>query len=116
MSAENGKKVFTKVIKKFLRMPCGNCPGVLSRSRKEQLRLIGHQFEDEKPKCSEYEHFFQGLTLYLEARIRIRIKVKGKIRIRIKVKGKIRIRIKVKSRGIRMVLRASLFFTQKLFC
>ncbi len=43
--------------------------------------------------------FEQGLSLYLEARIRIRIcmKVKGRIRIRISIKvtSKIRIRIKV---------------------
>jgi hypothetical protein len=45
---------------------------------------------------SLFEHFFKVLSLYLEARIRIRIKVKGKVRIRsrIEVKGRIRIRIK----------------------
>jgi hypothetical protein len=35
------------------------------------------------------------LNLYMEARIRIRIKVKGRIRIRIKVTSRIRIRIKI---------------------
>jgi hypothetical protein len=35
------------------------------------------------------------MSLYLEARIRIRIKVKGRIRVRIKVTSRIRIRIKV---------------------
>jgi hypothetical protein len=44
---------------------------------------------------SKYEHFFKALRLYLEARIRIRIKVKGRIRIRIKVTSRIRIHIKV---------------------
>jgi hypothetical protein len=44
----------------------------------------------------EFEHFFKVLSLYLEARIRIRIKVKG--RIRIKVTSWIRIRINVTSR------------------
>jgi hypothetical protein len=42
---------------------------------------------------------FKVLSLYLEARIRIRIRIKVKgrirIRIRIKVKGRIRFRIKV---------------------
>ncbi len=49
-----------------------------------------HQFADDKPKCMEYcmslfEHFFKGLSVYLEARIwvRIRIKVISWIRIRI---------------------------------
>jgi hypothetical protein len=44
----------------------------------------------------EFEHFFKVLSLYLEARIRILIKVKG--RIRIKVTSWIRIRINVTSR------------------
>jgi hypothetical protein len=64
-----------------------------------------HQFADDKLKCmvlSLFEHFFKGLSLYFEARIRIRIRieVKGRIRIRmsIKVKSRIRIRIRVPSR------------------
>jgi hypothetical protein len=46
---------------------------------------------------SLFQHFFQVLSLYLEARNRIRIhfKVKGIVRIRIKVTSRIRIRIKV---------------------
>jgi hypothetical protein len=40
---------------------------------------------------SLFKHFFKILSLYLEARIRI--KVKSRIRIRIKVTSKIRIRI-----------------------
>ncbi len=42
-----------------------------------------------------FEHFFKVLSLYLKARIRIRIRVKSRIRIRMKVKGRIRIRINV---------------------
>jgi hypothetical protein len=44
-----------------------------------------YQFADDKPKCMEYEHFFKGLSLYLQARIwiRIRIRVISRIRIRI---------------------------------
>ncbi len=47
---------------------------------------------------SLFENFFKVLSLYLEARIRIRnrIKVKGRIRIRIKVTSRIRIRIRIK--------------------
>ncbi len=48
-----------------------------------------------------YEHFFEVLSLYLEARMRIenriRNNVKGRTRMRIKVISKIRIRIKVTS-------------------
>jgi hypothetical protein len=40
-----------------------------------------------------FEHFFKVFIYYLDARIRIRNKVKGRIRIHIKVKGRIRIRI-----------------------
>ncbi len=54
-----------------------------------------HQFSDDKPKCMEYcmnlfEHFFKGLSVYLEARIwvRIRIKVISWIRIRILINWK----------------------------
>jgi hypothetical protein len=28
---------------------------LLSKSRKEQPRLIGHKFADDKPKCTGYE-------------------------------------------------------------
>jgi hypothetical protein len=45
-----------------------------------------------------FEHIFKVLSLYLEARIRIRIKVKGRIRIRIKVTRRIRIHIKLTKR------------------
>jgi hypothetical protein len=46
-----------------------------------------HQCEDHKPKYSiwnmrQFEHLFKVLSLYLEARIRIRIKVTSRIRIR----------------------------------
>ncbi len=54
---------------------------------------------------SLFEHFFKVLSLYLEARIRICIKLKRRIRIRIKVTSRIwiRIHIKVASRiGIRI--------------
>ncbi len=44
---------------------------------------------------SLFENFFNILSLYLKARIRIRIKVKARIRIRIKETSRIRIRIKV---------------------
>jgi hypothetical protein len=51
-----------------------------------------HQFADDKPKCMEYEqpieHFFKGLSLYLESRIWIRIQIC------IRVKNLIRIRMK----------------------
>ena len=42
---------------------------------------------------SIFEHFFKVLSLYLQDRIQIRIKVKCRIRIRFKVKRWIRIRI-----------------------
>jgi hypothetical protein len=51
-----------------------------------------------KRQAKMYKAIFKVLSLYLEARIRIRIKVKGRIRTRIKVASRIRIRIKVKSR------------------
>ncbi len=60
-----------------------------------------HQFADDKPKWRygkrAYLSTFKVLSLYLEARIRIRnrIKVKDRIRIRIKVTSRIRIRINV---------------------
>jgi hypothetical protein len=44
---------------------------------------------------SLFEHLFKVLSLYFEAWIRIRIKVKGRIRICIKVTSRIRISIKV---------------------
>jgi hypothetical protein len=49
------------------------------------------------------EHFFKVLSLYLEPRIliRIRIKVQGKIRIRIHIKVTSRIRIRIKAMRIR---------------
>ncbi len=58
-----------------------------------------HQFADSRPtgrNVSLFEHFFKILGLYLEAKIRIRIKVKGRIRIRIKEKGSIQIRVLIK--------------------
>ncbi len=39
---------------------------------------------------SLFEHFFKVLSLYWEARIRIRVKWKGRIWIRIKVTSRIR--------------------------
>jgi hypothetical protein len=44
-----------------------------------------------------FEYFFKVLSLYLEARIRIRIKVKGRIRIRINVTNRIWIRIQTRN-------------------
>jgi hypothetical protein len=43
-----------------------------------------HQFADDKLICMNYEPIFNVLSLYLEARfrIRVRITVKGRIRIR----------------------------------
>ncbi len=50
----------------------------------EKLDPDPHQLADEKPKCNMrlFEHFFEVLSLYVEARtrIRIRINVKGWIR------------------------------------
>jgi hypothetical protein len=66
-----------------------------------------HQFEDDKAKYMEYEPILalcQGFDPYFEARIRIRIKVKGGMLIRInvtswiRIQSQIRIRIKVTSR------------------
>jgi len=48
-----------------------------------------------KYSMSLFEHFFNVLSLYLEARIRICIKVTIRFRIRIKVTNWIGIRIKV---------------------
>ncbi len=60
--------------------------------------LINFQMTSQNAwNMSLFEHFFKVLSLYLEASIRIRIKVTSKnwIRIRIKVKYRIRISIKV---------------------
>ncbi len=56
-------------------------------------------------KMSLFEHFFKVLSLYLEARIRIQIKVKGRIRIliRIKVTSRIRICIRINMMPIRNI-------------
>ncbi len=44
------------LVAKFKEYPEDIVLVVLSRSRKEQPRLIGHQFADDKPKCTyEYE-------------------------------------------------------------
>ncbi len=64
------------------------------------------QFADDKLKCLKYEPIwalFKVLSRYLEARNRIRIRIKSErfwiqIRIRFKVTSRIRIRIKVTSR------------------
>jgi hypothetical protein len=62
-----------------------------------------HQFADDKPKLVEYEptvfeHFSKVVSLKLEARIwiRIRIQVKVRIWIPIKVTRRIPIRIRIK--------------------
>jgi hypothetical protein len=52
-----------------------------------------HQFADDKLKCTSMEyypfwHFFNGLSLYLDTRIRIRIRIRVKSRIRIHIKSK----------------------------
>jgi hypothetical protein len=62
---------------------------------------------------SLFEEFFKVLSLCQEARIRIRINVKGWIRIRIKVTNRIRIRIRVTSR-ITATLMHTLFFVPML--
>jgi hypothetical protein len=59
------------------------------------ISWIRIRVRDYNQKCMEYEVFFKVLSLYLEARIRIRIKVKGRIRICLKVTSRIRIRITV---------------------
>jgi hypothetical protein len=71
-------------------------------SDKREPDPVPHRFADDKPKLwnmSLSEHFFKVLTLYLAARIRIRIKVTSRIRIliriRIKVTSRIRIRIRI---------------------
>jgi hypothetical protein len=80
------------------------CCGFGSASNKKQdpdphqsdkLDLDPHQFADDKQTVwtmNLFEHFFKGLSLYLEARtwilIRIRIRVKSRIQIRIKQKAK----------------------------
>jgi hypothetical protein len=52
------------LVAKFKECPEDIVLVVLSRSRKEQLRLIGYQFVDDKPKCmSLFEHFFMILIL-----------------------------------------------------
>jgi hypothetical protein len=51
------------------------------------IRIILQMTSQNVWKMSLFEHFFEVLSLYLEARIRIRI------RIRIEVKSRIRIRI-----------------------
>jgi hypothetical protein len=65
-----------------------------------ELDPIPHRFADDEPKCMENEPVlapFNGLSLYLEARIRILIRVISRIRIRIRtsVISRIRIRINV---------------------
>ncbi len=47
-----------------------------------------YQFANDKPKCMSmnlFEHFFSGLSLYLEAKIQIRIRIRVKSRIRISI-------------------------------
>ncbi len=44
-----------------------------------------HQIADDKPKCMEYEHFFKGLSLYLQAKIWLRICISVISRIRIRI-------------------------------
>ncbi len=62
----------------------------------QKLSPDQHPIADDMPKCMEYEpEHFKNPCLYLEAGIRIRIKVKSRIRIRVKVESRIRIRIKV---------------------
>jgi hypothetical protein len=65
-----------------------------------------HPFADDSHKVwnmSLFEHFDKVLNLYLEARIRIRfrIKVKGTIQLRIRIKLTSRIRIRIKKTRIR---------------
>jgi hypothetical protein len=68
----------------------------------DKLDPTAHQFAAGRPKgtnmsTTRYSStVFKALGLYFEAKIRIRIKVKGSIRIRIKVKGNIRIRVLIK--------------------
>jgi hypothetical protein len=50
---------------------------------------------------SLFDYFFKVLSFFLEAKIRIRIKVKGRIRIRIKVTSRIRIQVRIKVMWIR---------------
>ncbi len=49
------------------------------------IRINLHMTSQNVWTMSLYEHFFKVLSLYLEARIQIRIEMKGRIRIRIKV-------------------------------
>jgi hypothetical protein len=68
-----------------------------------ELDPIPHRFADDEPKCMENEPIlapFKGLSLYLEARIRIRIRVIGRIRIHIRVISRIRIRNQIRTRVI----------------
>jgi len=68
-------------------------------------------------QLSLYEHFIKVLSLYLEARIHIRIKVKGRIQIpsRIKVKCRIRIRIRVKATSRIWILNTA-FIVPNRYC
>jgi hypothetical protein len=60
------------------------------------IRLpINFQMTSQKIFMSQFEHFFKVLSLYLEARIRIGIKVTSRSWIRTKKTSRIRIRIKV---------------------
>ncbi len=68
-----------------------------------------HQFAEDSQNVwimSLFEHFFKGLSFYLETKIWILIR----IRIRIRVKSRIRIRIKV------MRIHNTDFFTSKMQC
>jgi hypothetical protein len=62
----------------------------------DKLDADPHQFADDSQNVwnmSLFEHFFKVLSLYLEAKIRVRIKVKARFWIHIKVISRIRIEV-----------------------
>jgi hypothetical protein len=63
------------------------------------IRIILQMTSQNVWKMSLFEHFFEVLSLYLEAGIRIWIKVKGRIRIRIRIRIEVKSRIRIRISG-----------------
>ncbi len=81
----------------MLRIRIRKDPHQIERQVRIRIRINLQITSQNVWNMSLFEHFFKVLILYMEARIRICIKVKDRIRIRIcnKVSSRIRIRINV---------------------
>jgi hypothetical protein len=92
-------------------------PHLIERKDPESDKLApySHRFADAKPKCMDNLELFQGFEplQYLEARSRIRIKVKGRIRIRKTAQEDSRV-IKIESPSWRQKKNCTKFFITRL--